>query len=334
MTAKGARSSAPRPEAAPRFPVPLMHAAATLYYLQDATQADVARSLGVSRATVSRLLAEARRLGIVKIEVADLVEDDPQELGSRLASALGLHAVYVAPTTHQALVGPALAPQLANALNDVGLSQGDVLLVSSGRTVWEAAQATLPSFPGVIVTPSVGGRDEPEAWYQTNEITRLFAEKVGGRPVFLHAPALPSPDLHERLTHDPGIRGTLELWSRAKCAILGVGARPETRESMPSFVPRGADWLEAAVGDVCTRFFDEKGTPLAFPGSDRLISAGLDTLRQIPATVAVAVGETKIASLLAGAHGGWFNILVTDAATAAAMLAASADDQLPLEVNT
>ena len=52
-----------------RFPPALMHAAATLYYVKDETQADVARSLGISRATVSRLLAEARRLGIVRIEV-------------------------------------------------------------------------------------------------------------------------------------------------------------------------------------------------------------------------------------------------------------------------
>jgi DNA-binding transcriptional regulator LsrR (DeoR family) len=38
-----------------------MYSAARLYYLEDATQADVAQRLGTSRATVSRLLSEARR---------------------------------------------------------------------------------------------------------------------------------------------------------------------------------------------------------------------------------------------------------------------------------
>jgi DNA-binding transcriptional regulator LsrR (DeoR family) len=309
--------------ATPRFSPQLMHATATLYYLEDATQAEVARRLGVSRATVSRLLAEARRLGIVRIEVADAVDEGLDDLGPRVADALGLNAVHIAPLAHDAVIGAALAPKLTMALEHVGLSPGDVLLVSSGRTVWEAAQASLPRLPGIVVTPSVGGMDEPEAWYQTNEITRLVAEKVGGRPMFLYAPALAGPGLYERLVDDPGIRGVLELWDNAKCAILGVGAPPLTRRSMPGFVPHNADWLSDAVGDICTRFFDKAGTPLAFPGSERLIAASLDTLRHIPATIAVAVGETKIPSLLAGALAGWFNTLVTDAPTASALLAAS-----------
>lgn len=308
---------------APRFSPHLMHAAATLYYLEDATQAEVARRFGVSRATVSRLLAEARRLGIVRIEVTDVVDPALEELGPRAAEALGLRAVHVAPLARQGGMGAALAPKLGAALERVGLSPGDVLLVSSGRMVWEAAQATLPRLPGIVVTPSVGGMDEPEAWYQTNEITRLVAEKVGGRPVFLYAPALAGPELYDQLVQDPGIRRVLELWDKAKCAVLGVGAPPLTRESMPGFVPRGAGWLHDAVGDICTRFFDKDGKPLAFPSSETLIATKLDTLRRIPTTIAVAVGETKIPSLLAGADAGWFNTLVTDAPTATALIAAS-----------
>ena len=53
-----------------RFPPELMYAAARLYYLEDKNQAAVAEHLGTSRATVSRLLSEARRAGIVRIDVA------------------------------------------------------------------------------------------------------------------------------------------------------------------------------------------------------------------------------------------------------------------------
>ena len=321
------RSGDPATEArgTPRFSAQLMHATATLYYLEDATQAEVARKLGVSRATVSRLLAEARRLGIVRIEVTDLADLDVGDLGPRVADALGLREVHIAPAAHRAVLGATLAPQLATALEGLGLTAGDVLLVSSGQTVWEVARASLPRLPGIVVTPSVGGMDEPEAWYQTNEITRLVAEKVGGRPVFLYAPALAGPDLYERLVDDPGTRRVLELWESATCAVVGVGAPPKTRQSMSKFVPREADWLNDAVGDICTRFFDHDGNPLAFPSSERLIATSLESLRRIPTTIAVAVGEAKVPSLLAGARGGWFNTLVTDAPTASALLTAAVD---------
>src|SRR3954447_1114472 len=72
-------AAAPRPETATgyrvggtdgsRFDPSMLYAVAKLYYLEDATQAEVAAQLGTSRATVSRLLSEARRQGIVKIQV-------------------------------------------------------------------------------------------------------------------------------------------------------------------------------------------------------------------------------------------------------------------------
>ncbi len=308
-----------------RFAPALMHAAATLYYLKDETQADVARALGVSRATVSRLLAEARRLGIVRIEVIDQVEAPPVSLAADLADALGLASVRLAPPGHEAVLRTALATQVGLALSATGLERDDVLLVSSGRTVWQVGLEVLPQFPGTIVTPMVGGQHEPEAWYQTNEITRMIAAKIGGHPTFLYAPAQPGPEVYGLLLEDPETRRVLDLWSRAKCALVGVGAPPHTRASMPNFVPRGADWLRAAAGDICTRFFDEEGRQLTHPGSERLVATTYETLRQIPHTIAVAVGESKIPSLLAASRASWFNTLVTDTPTATALLARAND---------
>lgn len=313
------------PGTGPRFSSELMHAAATLYYLEDATQAEVASRLATSRATVSRLLSEARRRGIVRIDVVDPDELDT-DLGPRLAEALGLSTVYVAPVAHESMLGASLAPLLSEALSEVGLREGDVLLVSSGRTVWQSANSGLPRLPGIVVTPTVGGQDEPEAWYQTNEITRVVAEKVGGRPAFLYAPALPGPQLHERLLEDPGTRRVLELWENARCAVLGVGAPALTRASMPAFFQDQDAWVRQAVGDICTRFYDDDGRPLAFPGSERLIATSHDLLRRIEATIAVAVGPAKIPSLLAATRACWFNTLVTDSATAVALLAAADND--------
>jgi DNA-binding transcriptional regulator LsrR (DeoR family) len=305
-----------------RFPQALMHAAARLYYLEDATQAQVAARLGTSRATVSRLLSEARRAGIVRIEVVAPIHAEADQLARGVEGALGLERVYVAPPASRGSVGEGLAPGLSAALQEVGLRPGDVLLVSSGRTVYEAARAPLPALPGVVLAPAIGGQDEPEAWYATNEITRQMAERVGGAPTFLYAPALPTARLHEGLLQDSGYQGMLELWSSSRCAIMGIGAPPLARASLPRFVPRDTRALQHAVGDVCSRFYDADGLPVPFPGSERLVATGLDVLRRIPAVIGVAAGAAKLPSIRAAAKAGYISRLVTDVETAAALAVA------------
>jgi DNA-binding transcriptional regulator LsrR (DeoR family) len=311
------------------FPATLLYAAARLYYEDDATQAEVATQLGTSRATVSRLLAEAKRQGIVRIEVVPPAEARPGDLADQVARALSLANVYLAsplpaPGPGRSVIdvmGRPLASAVGRALSEAGLLPGDVLLVSSGRTVYEVAQHELTPLPGVVVAPTVGGNDQPEEWYQTNEITRLVANRVGGRANYLFAPALPGPELYRSLLNDPSIQRVLDLWPHARCALMGVGAPPLIRSDIPRFVPTGSTSLRSAVGDVCSRFFDRDGEPVGFEGSERLIALQLETLRHIPVTVGVAVGKDKVESIIAAARGGYFNRLVTDPGTAADILA-------------
>ncbi len=307
-----------------RSPQALMHTAARLYYLEDATQAEVASRLGISRSAVSRLLSDARRRGIVRIEVVAPVEEESEGLGAQVQVALGLRSVRVAPPGVGTL-GEALAPALSDALRAARLAPGDALLVSSGRTIWEASRTHLPALSGVVVAPTVGGQDEPEAWYATNEITRRLAERVGGTPTFLYAPALPGPELYETLLDDPSTRRVLDLWSTARCVILGVGAPLTTRTTLPRFVGEAGGKLRGAVGDICSRFYDREGRPVLFPGCERLMATSLERLREIPTSIALAAGAAKVPSILAAAEAGYFNELVTDAVTASALLAASGD---------
>jgi len=308
--------------AAARHSAALMHTAARLYYLEDATQAEIAIRLGVSRPKVSRLLAEARRDGIVRIEIVPPLDEEAEALARRVEAGLGLSRVRIAPAA-RGTPGELLAPALSDALLDAGLARGDVLLVSSGRTIWEVTAARLPTLAGIVLAPTVGGQDEPEAWYATNEITRRMAERVDGTPTFLYAPALPSPQLHSTLLADPATRRVVELWKRARCVVLGVGAPLATRTTLPRFVPRRVRSLRSSVGDVCSRFYDRDGRPVAFPGSERLMATSLERLPMIPVSIALATGEHKVPAILAGAAARYFNQLVTDQPTAIALAEAT-----------
>jgi DNA-binding transcriptional regulator LsrR (DeoR family) len=310
---------------ATHFSASLLYTAAKMYYDEEATQADVANRLGTSRATVSRLLAEARRRGIVKIEIIPPDERADSGLAERLAAELGLDRVYLSAPLRSGQrsgdgLGPVLAPAVGTALAEAGLASGEVLLVSSGRTVYEVARCDLPPLPGVVVAPTVGGHDQPEGWYQTNEITRMVAARIGGRATYLFAPALPGPDLYKTLIKDPSIQRVLHLWPRARCVLTGVGAPPMVRSDMPHFVPAGSASLVDAVGDVCSRFYDRQGKAVRYPGSERLIALSFAELQRIPITIAVASGLDKINSILAGAQAGYFKRLVTDPATAERLL--------------
>ncbi|MEV4113876.1 sugar-binding domain-containing protein [Nonomuraea sp. NPDC049695] len=311
------------PETQARFPLELMYAAAQQYYMEEATQGDIAKRLGVSRATVSRLLTEARRQGIVEIKVHRPATLGDGPLAAEVAEVLQLQRVYLVPKVSGPTLGPWLAPAVARALAAVGLESGDVVLVSSGTTVYECAREGLGHYPGVTIAPAVGGQEEPQPWFQTNETTRILAERVGGVPAYLYAPALPGPELFYSLQHEPSVRRVMDLWAHAKCAIVGVGSAPLMRQMMPALMPRDADSLREAVGDVCMRVYDRDGEPITYPGSERLVATRLEELRRIPTTIAVAVGAEKVLSIVAGAKGGYFNQLVTDVPTAEGLVAAA-----------
>jgi len=125
------------------FAPSLLYTASKLYYEEDATQAEIAVKLHTSRATVSRLLSEARRQGIVRIEVIAPGHDGSADLAARVSAALGLQAVHISgalPASTAAkpvedVMGSVLAPAVSRALAAVGLVRGDILLVSSGRTM-------------------------------------------------------------------------------------------------------------------------------------------------------------------------------------------------------
>ena len=308
-----------------RFPAELVHAAAVLYYLEDATQAEIGQRLRTSRATVSRLLTEARRSGVVTITVSDPEPAAGEELAGRLADALSLTAVHLAPGPGTVALEIGLGSAVSAALLASDLGADDVVLLSSGRMLYATAGSHLPTLPGVRVAPTVGGLADPEPWYQTNEITRSFAARVGGHPVFLHAPALPGPAVHASLVADPSTDQVLRLWGSARCAVVGVGAPPSTRGAMPAFVHGVASFLTGAVGDICSRYFDASGAPVDFPGSERMIAITLEQLRAVESTIAVAMGPEKVTTVLVAARAGYFDRLVTDAATASLLLRAARD---------
>ncbi|EAR51804.1 transcriptional regulator [Oceanicola granulosus HTCC2516] len=290
----------------------LMHTAARMHYLDGLSQVEVSRRMEVSTATVSRLLAQAREEGIVRIEVIDI--EEVGELGGRLAAALGLKAVRVSEAGRAAT----LAPEVGTLLTDAGLAPGGVVAIGWGRAVQSVVAAGLPPCPGVTIVPAMGGVNETEGHFQINEFVRSAAAQMGGVGQLLHAPSIVSRKLSALLEQDPGIARLIGLWDEVDAAILGIGRYERGRAGIDmSFSEAQA---ERIVGDVLRHYFDAEGRAIRWPGQENLLSINEEQLRRVPLCIGVAHGREKAEAIVGAARSGMVNALVTDMQAATRIL--------------
>ena len=300
----------------------LLHRAASAYYVDGVRQAEVAERLGVSRPTVSKLLAEARRIGMVRFEVLEPPTADLPDLAARLQDVLGVRSVRIAPGNQVQRDYRGIGDLLGEELRSLDLQWGEVLLISSGKTTYAVSgMPGLPELPGVVIAPTVGGQQETDPSFQTNEIVRRFADRTRAEPKFMFAPASPSEQLWESLQADPSFREITDLWARARAVVVGIGEPYQGRAALTSVVPRDEPALVPAVGDINLHFYDIDGHPVSYPGSELLVRPPRELLNALPTSIAMAAGERKAPSILAGARTGLYTTLLTDEPTAQAVLA-------------
>ncbi len=301
----------------------MLHSVAKLHYESELSQVQIAKQLGLSTATISRLLQRARAEGIVRIEVRDIFA--PDALGAQVAHGLGLSQVVVvdAPPTG---VLPALAVPLSRMLLAADLRKGSVLMIGWGRTVSAVIDAGLPQLPGVEVVPSAGGMQQHAQHFQSNEFTRRAAEATGGVPHFIHAPYLPDAEALDFFLADSSVQESVALWDRLDAAIVGIG-QPYGLERPMTGAPTHLDPdLADAAGDVVRHYFGRDGRILDWRGEGQMIAVSCAQLRTCKLVVGIAVGEAKVPSIIGAARARLITALVTDTRTAEVLLDALAKD--------
>jgi DNA-binding transcriptional regulator LsrR (DeoR family) len=293
--------------------------AAIMYYEAERSQEHIARHLGVSRPTVSRLLARARQLGIVRIQIIPPTVDPA--LANDLEEKLKLRGVHIAAgLADPADPAPVLAGRLDEALAGIGLQAGDVIVVAWGRALHSLAHCELTPQPGIVVAPALGGSDEDRPWFQPNEIARQWAATLQGAPRYLHAPAFVSAGLKRSLADEDGIGSTLGLWDEATAALVGIGAWPKNDPSLVAAGFSASDpAIQHATGDVVGRFFAEDGTLIHYADEPQLLAISADQLRRVPHVIGIAVGIDKAKAVVGAARAGLISTLVTDTVTARAI---------------
>ena len=297
---------------------------ATRFYVTGQSQIAIASSVGLDASTVSRYLKRARDEGIVRVEI-----QRPRSLHGDLALELAKdfnlkRAVVVAGDSARADV-QAVARSAADYVNSQ-LLNGTRLGLSWGRML-SAAIHMLP--PGTVSNLDIsllhGGVGGAGAGIQGVELARHIASLHPNSQVhYLHAPVLvDSPDIKDAMLRDGSIRAALESAASRDIALVGIGTldegAPLVRYGHISPKDRKRLLAAGAVGDMCTRFFTLEGEPVHVL-DDRLIAIEWAELKKIPLVVAMAAGLEKRDAILGALRAGCMDVLITDEATARAVL--------------
>ena len=296
--------------------------AAEMYYLKEQSQSQVAKNLKVSRSMVSRMLTDARRLGLVKIHIERPVNHNT-ELEKLLCRQFGLtKAIVVEQPSGQALLtslGKAAARYIEEELRPeqtLGASWGTAISATVDELQFEKPM------PGIRIVQLLGSLGARIKQYHGIAIVNRLVEKLGGEGVYLNAPFLvETAQLASVLKESKDILETFQLGSQADVALLGIGsAEPEVSPYvLAGYLPE-KEMQEicdtGAVGDVCGVFIDISGNPLHSDLQDRTIGISLEDLTNIPLRIGVSGGPHKIKPIIGALRGKHVNVLVTDANTA------------------
>lgn len=299
---------------------------AKLYYFEELTQAEIARKLGVSRPIISKMLQKARSEGIVEIKVHDEAFATV-DLERHIESLYGLDEVVVVQTRGMSkemllpAFGKACAAYLGKVFRDVRR-----IGVGWGMTLYHIVN----EFPvehgrDVTVIPLVGGMGNQRVELHSNHIAYELAKKLGGKSESLYAPAIvESAELKEQLVALPHIHSVLEQGNQVEVALIGLGTpfRSSTMREIGYLNDEDIQTLRksGAVGDINSRFIDAEGNAVDIPLNDQVIGTDLEHMKKIPKVIGAAIGVHKAEGMIAAMRGGYVNMLITDEATAEAIV--------------
>ena len=294
------------------------------------TMEHIARDLGLSRSTVSRLLRDARAEGMVQISLRPPEQHRLADLAQRIESSYGVTA-YVVPSAaseserHRLeLVATAAARRLERMVSPestVGLAWGTTITAL-------AEQLTPRTLPGVRIV-QLNGAINTQGTGLTYVGTML--DRVASRwDASVHHFPVPAFFDHAAtraaLWRERSVQRVLELQAQVQLAVFGVGA---FTADVPSHVyttdyitdaDQHALHADGAVGDVCTVMLRADGTWKDIRLNARSTGPDPAQLARIPRRLLVAAGPRKALALRAALRARTATDLVVDETTALRML--------------
>lgn len=295
---------------------------AELYYKDGRTQQEIARRLGLSRATIINYLKQGRDEGIIDIQIKGSAYTG-SALGQRLAQAFDLAEVYVTRTEYKKDADEAetSVARLGAAALGALLRDGDSVGVAWGRTIQRAAEEMpITRVPGLAVL-QIWGSVESHELLSSEASTIRFAERLGADCHTLHVPAILSTEaLAQALRQEPVVRAQLERLERLDKVIFSVGDTGDGAVVVETGIATQAEIRAAraagAKAVLCGHFLNADGAHIHPEFSARVMGMRPDQIKSVPSRILVAANRHNTHALLAALRGGLATHLVIDAGRA------------------
>lgn len=298
---------------------------ARLYFHRDLTQEQIGDQLGLSRVKVNRMLRLAREAGVVEVRIQG-VEEPTEALTDGLIAQWRLRdAVVVADVHGPDGLGPALASG-ASAWLAGQLTPPLRVGFGLGRTISRLPETFRVDRPtNCVFTEIEGAAPDESAGFASYNVTSRMGAIAGAKTEFISAPTFVSdPALRDRLLQEPSIARALERARQSDIVMQSVGTVSESALLRIHDVLTDKDLDElrtrGAVGDALGHYFDAEGRHVPFWTDDIHIGLTLDELTKVPLSALVAGGAEKIPAIAGALRGAFFNVLITDAETARALI--------------
>lgn len=288
-----------------------------LYYNSELTQNQIAERLYISRSKVSRMLKEARELGIVEIFIREPWERN-LECEQTLKEKFSLRNIRVIAVKDNSLesgfdkIIEAAAYYLDSVVKQdmvVGISWGNTLY----RIVKNISANNRKNIP-ITVVPIMGAASTAKPEKDAMDLAKDLASAYGGKYYYIYAPLfVNSKELRDSLVQEENIKSVLELSKKADIMLTSVGSI--TYKSWSNYLSVKTFRLleeKGAVGHIGGHFYDIQGRELENTLSQRMIGITLDDFRTCPWVICVAYGEEKAESVLGAMRGGFLNNLIID----------------------
>lgn len=289
-----------------------------LYYLEGATQAQIAKQLNLSRPTISRALQYARDNNIVNIQVNDPLSN-VDDLRAQLQRKYQLDDVVIAdvgPTGNYQedldLLGQAAAAYLPQIIQD-----NDTIGVSWGRTLAAVARYLQPSDRKNVQVVYLKGTVANSTHNNfVVEVTKHFNACYHTQAEILPLPVIfDNQDIKKMVVKDRFIHSILTTAQQAQVALFTVGTTaPDATLFELGYLNKKeiAKLQKESVGDIVSQFVDADGQIVDPALTARTVALPIDQLKEKRQAVLVAGGMAKLPAIRAALAGRYANVLVTD----------------------
>ncbi len=308
----------------------LLTKVATMYYLDNMTQSEIAKRIGINRSSISRMLKKARETGIVTINIKNNFSENLQ-LEKELEQAFKLKEVIVIELGKEKdkkiikqFLGQACSKYLTRIIhpgNVVGFTWGSTL----GFVGEEFKRLSDCKNISATIVPISGGPGNVNNEIHVNTIVSKVAGALKAKPHYLYAPyATAKIETKNAILKDDNYKAILNFWEKLNIAVVGIGALVNSSVLVSTGYFTEKDIKELTqkniIGETCGTFFDINGNVIESDIVDRVIALSIDKLRKVKFSIAVAESAVKVPAIYGALKGRFVNVLITTDETAKLLL--------------